>query len=157
MPISPKRLLLANNLHAKRWLGQHFLTDRQTAEKIVILSNVGPEDIVLEIGPGLGALTLPMAGTAKKIYTVEKDREIIPLLESELASDHITNVEVMIRHGRYGLERTHVAGPFFISDSISSGTSKRARISSILAVSSSSPMMSFSTNRLRSAVVVFSK
>jgi 16S rRNA (adenine1518-N6/adenine1519-N6)-dimethyltransferase len=95
MPISPKRLLLANNLHAKRWLGQHFLTDRQTAEKIVILSNVGPEDIVLEIGPGLGALTLPMAGTAKKIYTVEKDREIIPLLESELASDHITNVEVM--------------------------------------------------------------
>lgn len=95
MPTSPKKLLLANNIRAKRWLGQNFLSDNRTAERIVTLSNIGPEDTVLEIGPGLGALTLPMARTAKKIYTVERDQEIIPLLESELDAAHIDNVEVI--------------------------------------------------------------
>jgi 16S rRNA (adenine1518-N6/adenine1519-N6)-dimethyltransferase len=95
MPASPKNLLLTHKLYAKRWLGQNFLTDRQTPERIVTLSNIGPEDTVLEIGPGLGALTLPLARTAKKVYAVEKDQEIIPLLESELASAHISNVEVI--------------------------------------------------------------
>lgn len=101
MPTSPKKLLLANKLRAKRWLGQNFLADSRTAERIVTLSNIGPEDTVLEIGPGLGALTLPMARTAKKIYAVEKDQEIIPLLESELASEHINNVEVIAENILY--------------------------------------------------------
>ena len=101
MPTSPKKLLLAKKLRAKRWLGQNFLTDSRTAERIVTLSNIGPEDTVLEIGPGLGALTLPMARTAEKIYAVEKDKEIIPLLESELASEHISNVEVIAENILY--------------------------------------------------------
>ncbi len=101
MPTSPKKLLLTNKLRAKRWLGQNFLADIRTAERIVTLSNIGPEDTVLEIGPGLGALTLPMARTAKKIYAVEKDQEIIPLLESELSSEHINNVEVIAENILY--------------------------------------------------------
>lgn len=95
MRTSPRQLLSASSLRPKQRLGQNFLADPHTAEKIVRLSNVCPEDTVLEIGPGLGALTLPMARMVKKIYAVEKDREIIPLLASELNSEQITNVEII--------------------------------------------------------------
>jgi 16S rRNA (adenine1518-N6/adenine1519-N6)-dimethyltransferase len=95
MNASPRKLLSAQRLRAKAWLGQNFLTNPKTAEKIVRLSGICPDDTVLEIGPGLGALTLPMARIAEKIYAVEKDQEIIPLLAAELASEHITNVDII--------------------------------------------------------------
>ena len=89
---SPKKLLSEMNLRPKRWLGQNFLTDANTAKMIVTCSKIGPEDVVLEIGAGLGALTFPLAHTARKIYAVEKDRTLIPILESEIAARHFQNV-----------------------------------------------------------------
>ena len=95
MKTSPRKLLSAGNLRPKPWLGQNFLADPHAAEKIVRLSNVCPEDTVVEIGPGLGALTLPLARIASKVYAIEKDREIIPLLATELASEQIANVDII--------------------------------------------------------------
>ena len=89
---SPKKLLSALNLRPKRWLGQNFLTNADTAEMVVNCLKMGTEDVVLEIGAGLGALTLPLARTARKVYAVEKDRSLIPILESEIAAHQLKNV-----------------------------------------------------------------
>jgi 16S rRNA (adenine1518-N6/adenine1519-N6)-dimethyltransferase len=80
----PRTLLKAWNLYAKKQLGQNFLSDPSTAEMIVARSKITSDDTILEIGAGLGALTIPLARTARKVYAVEKDIQLIPLLKNEL-------------------------------------------------------------------------
>ena len=89
---SPRTLLTAWNLHPKKQLGQHFLSDPSTAEMITARSGIVPEDIVLEIGAGLGALTIPLARRAKKVYAVDTDSQMIELLKTELIANSISNV-----------------------------------------------------------------
>jgi 16S rRNA (adenine1518-N6/adenine1519-N6)-dimethyltransferase len=89
---SPRVLLAAWQMHAKKQLGQHFLENPAAAEMIVNRCRVVPEDVVLEIGAGLGALTIPVARIAKKVYAVEKDHKIISLLKTELTSNSLFNV-----------------------------------------------------------------
>ena len=93
----PGVILKAWNLHAKKQLGQNFLSDPQTAEMIVRRSGISKEDIVVEIGAGLGAMTIPLAMTAKKIYAIEKNRQLIPLLNAEILSNATekNNVEII--------------------------------------------------------------
>ena len=89
---SPRILLSSHGVYAKKQLGQHFLSDPSTADMIIDHSGISPEDIVLEIGAGLGALTIPLACTAEKVYAVEKDHRIIELLKTELHTLGISNV-----------------------------------------------------------------
>jgi len=89
---SPRTLLAVWRMHAKKQLGQHFLEDLTVSEMIVSSCRVMPEDVVLEIGAGLGALTVPVARIAKKVYAVEKDHKIISLLKTELTSNSLFNV-----------------------------------------------------------------
>jgi len=89
---SPRVLLAAWQMHARKQLGQHFLENPATSEMLVNRCRVMPEDIVLEIGAGLGALTVPVARIAKKVYAVEKDHKIISLLKTELALNSLFNV-----------------------------------------------------------------
>lgn len=93
--LSPKRLLNTSELRAKKALGQNFLTDLSTAMMIVEKSRLDPEAIVLEIGAGLGALTIPVAKTVRHVYAVEKDSSLVPVLENQLNSSHITNVTIL--------------------------------------------------------------
>jgi 16S rRNA (adenine1518-N6/adenine1519-N6)-dimethyltransferase len=93
--LSPKRLLNTSDLRAKKALGQNFLTDLSTAMMIVEKSRLEPEAVVLEIGAGLGALTIPVAKTVRHIYAVEKDSSLVPILEKQLDSSHITNVTIL--------------------------------------------------------------
>jgi 16S rRNA (adenine1518-N6/adenine1519-N6)-dimethyltransferase len=83
------------NLHAKKEMGQNFLSDRGIAEKIISRSHVTADDVVLEIGAGLGSLTLPLARNARKIYAVEKDSALLPPLKAELLAAKATNVIVL--------------------------------------------------------------
>jgi len=76
---SPKILLAAHNIHPKKQLGQNFIVDPAFTEMIVKRAGISPEDIILEIGAELGALTIPLARRAKKVFAVEKDRQIIPI------------------------------------------------------------------------------
>ena len=92
---SPKTLLVFHNIKPKKQLGQHFLTDQATAEMIVNRSGILPEDVVLEIGAGLGALTIPVARTAREIFAVEKDRKIIDILKTEILASNLSNVVIM--------------------------------------------------------------
>ena len=92
---SPNTLLKAWNIRADKRLGQNFLTDRSTAAKIVEHAKISPNDVVLEIGSGLGALTIPAARLAAKVYAVEKDSRLLALLKTELLTNNIINTTLM--------------------------------------------------------------
>jgi len=91
----PGELLKKNGLYAGKELGQNFLSNPATAQMIVDRTGVDKETTVLEIGSGLGAITLPLARACKQVVAVEKDRRIIPLLEEELADEGICNVTII--------------------------------------------------------------
>jgi 16S rRNA (adenine1518-N6/adenine1519-N6)-dimethyltransferase len=78
-------LLREHGLHASKGLGQNFLQDLTALEKIVETAGIQPDDVVLEIGPGLGSLTRYLALSAKSVMAVELDRELIPVLQTVLA------------------------------------------------------------------------
>ena len=92
---SPRALLSAWNLSPKKQFGQNFLSDPSTAEMIVSRAGISEEDIVLEVGAGLGALTVPIAMTANTVYAVEKDRNLLPVLHSELRAKNLDNILIL--------------------------------------------------------------
>jgi 16S rRNA (adenine1518-N6/adenine1519-N6)-dimethyltransferase len=61
-------------------LGQNFVTDAGTVQRITALAQLGPADVVLEVGPGFGSLTLPLLAAARRVIAVELD----PVLAAEL-------------------------------------------------------------------------
>jgi 16S rRNA (adenine1518-N6/adenine1519-N6)-dimethyltransferase len=89
---SPSILMKTWNLRPKKEMGQNFLADRGTADKIVARSGITAGDVVLEIGAGLGSLTLPIARTARKVYAIEKDSALLPPLSNELLASGADNV-----------------------------------------------------------------
>ncbi len=89
---SPRVLLGASNLRPRKQLGQNFLSDPSTAEMIVSRADILPDDIALEIGAGLGALTIPLARSAHTVYSIEKDHKLIELLKTELLVHNVSNV-----------------------------------------------------------------
>jgi 16S rRNA (adenine1518-N6/adenine1519-N6)-dimethyltransferase len=87
-PISPKQasdLLRAHGLRAQKRLGQNFLVDRNTLNRIVQAGEIQPDDPVLEIGGGLGALTIALAAAAQTVTSVEIDTHIEPILRAVTA------------------------------------------------------------------------
>jgi len=92
---APHNLLAAWDLKPKKQLGQNFLTQPATAEMIVARGGIGPDDVVLEIGAGLGALTLALAKSARAVLAVETDAQLIRLLETEVLAAGLANVTVI--------------------------------------------------------------
>jgi len=92
---SPRIILKAWNLRPQKRMGQNFLSDSKIAQQIVESAKVESQDVVLEIGAGLGALTIPIAQRAAKVLAVEKDRNLAKLLRNELAASGIVNVELL--------------------------------------------------------------
>lgn len=91
---SPRTLLTAWNLQAKKQLGQNFLSDANVARQIVKHAALTGHQVVLEIGAGLGAITLPAAAAARRLIAVDKDQQLIGLLRAELLTAGIDNVEI---------------------------------------------------------------
>jgi 16S rRNA (adenine1518-N6/adenine1519-N6)-dimethyltransferase len=73
-------LLAAHGLKPSRALGQHFLVDPNTARRIVRLADVAPGDRVLEVGPGLGSLTLALLDAGAHVTAVELDARLATVL-----------------------------------------------------------------------------
>jgi 16S rRNA (adenine1518-N6/adenine1519-N6)-dimethyltransferase len=84
---SPSTLLRRYGLQAKKSWGQCFLHDPSVLDRIVIAAGVGADDVVLEIGAGLGSLTARLAAAARRVIAVERDRELAEVLRAELGSD----------------------------------------------------------------------
>lgn len=79
-------------------LGQNFLVDKNIRDKIVEDSMIGPDDLVIEIGPGVGVLTQLLAAKANKVIAIEIDRNLIPILQETLAeypNTEIVNEDVL--------------------------------------------------------------
>lgn len=78
--------------------GQNFLIDAHVLDKIIAAAEVGPEDFVLEIGPGIGTMTQYLAEHAREVVAVEIDTHLIPILEETLCDyDNVTiiNADVL--------------------------------------------------------------
>ena len=87
------QLLSAHGLKPSRALGQNFVADPNTVRRIARLSGAGPGSDVLEIGAGLGSLTLALAETGARVVAVETDRHLFPVLRSVVEPTGVETLE----------------------------------------------------------------
>lgn len=88
-----QNLLRQNGIHPSKRLGQYFLIDKKILKKIIEVANLKPEDIVVEIGPGIGTLTIELTKRVKKVIAVEKDKRMCRILKETLRG--YKNVEIV--------------------------------------------------------------
>ena len=81
------------NFIFQKKFGQNFLIDTHVLDKIIRAAEIGKDDLVLEIGPGIGTMTQYLSCAAGKVIAVEIDRALIPILEDTL--DGYDNVRVI--------------------------------------------------------------
>lgn len=99
-PSEALRLMEAHGLAPRRADGQNFVVDANTVEKIVAAARLDPDDAVLEIGPGLGSLTVPLARAVRRVVAVEIDAGLVSALRERLAGLGLTGPDgVEIHHG----------------------------------------------------------
>ena len=90
------KILKENDIRLDRRKGQNYLIDSNILNKIVDYADLSTEDTVLEIGAGIGTLTIPLAERAKKVIAVEQDPKIASVLSRRLQELNILNVEVLV-------------------------------------------------------------
>ncbi len=101
-------------MRAKKHLGQHFLTSRAYAGRIVDAGAVNETDTVLEIGPGKGILTEVLLEKAGKVVVVEKDADMLPILQEKFKTDE-KNGRLKIIQGDIrdmSFETLSITGPY---------------------------------------------
>ncbi len=94
-PTMVREIIRTHGFHVRKSLGQNFLLDANIIERIVQQANLTEQDLVFEIGPGLGVLTRRLAKDAGKVIAVELDNHLLPILAETLAD--YPNAEVV--HG----------------------------------------------------------
>lgn len=72
--------------HFQKKFGQNFLIDTHVLDKIIAAAEIGPDDFVLEIGPGIGTMTQYLAEAAREVTAVEIDKNLIPILTDTLSA-----------------------------------------------------------------------
>lgn len=85
-PADVRRLLSDHGLRPSRALGQHFVADPNTVRRIVRLADVGHGSRVVEVGAGLGSLTLALARAGAEVVAVEVDQRLVPVLRGVVAA-----------------------------------------------------------------------
>ena len=86
-PRETRAVLEDFGLATKHRLGQNFLVNDEVIGKIVNLAELGPEDVVLEVGPGIGTLTVAMLARTRAVCSIEADRELEQVL-AQTCADH---------------------------------------------------------------------
>ena len=92
-PSRVRELLRVHGLAPRKAAGQNFVTDANTVRRIVAASGVGPGDVVLEIGPGLGSLTLGLLAVGARVVAIEIDAGMVTALAEVVG--HLDHVEVV--------------------------------------------------------------
>ena len=94
-PLATASALLARHgLSPKKSLGQNFLVDPRVQERIVATAELQAEDVVVEIGAGLGALTARLADVASRVIAIDRDAQLVAVLRTELADR--PNLEIVL-------------------------------------------------------------
>lgn len=92
-PIRTNDIMRKYKLRAKKSLGQNFLTSEKVLDDIVDASQLQPDEIAIEIGPGIGALTEKLAQVAEHVYAFEIDDSLMPVLADTLS--YYDNIDVI--------------------------------------------------------------
>ncbi|MCR4420343.1 MAG: 16S rRNA (adenine(1518)-N(6)/adenine(1519)-N(6))-dimethyltransferase RsmA [Clostridia bacterium] len=92
------------NLRPRPRRGQHFLVSRETVRRIVAAADLGPDDVVVEVGSGLGTLTRALAATAGRVVALEVDAGLLPVLGYTVGA--LANVRIVLADVR----RTSLSG-----------------------------------------------
>lgn len=90
------KILKENDIRLDRRKGQNYLIDSNILHKIVDYADLSIDDTVLEIGAGIGTLTIPLAEHAKKVIAVEQDPKIAAVLNRRIQELNISNVEILV-------------------------------------------------------------
>src|SRR3989344_2009817 len=90
-----QKLCRAYNIRPLRECGQNFLISRDVLDDMVEAADLKKDDIILEVGPGFGTLTLELAKRVKKVIAVEQDEILINTLQENLKKENINNVEII--------------------------------------------------------------
>lgn len=85
-PQSVKVALASLGIKPNRRLGQNFLVDERVRDRVIALAGIRPDETVLEVGPGLGALTEALAQRAQRVVAVEKDGRLVDFLTNAFAA-----------------------------------------------------------------------
>lgn len=89
----PRKFFRGEQAFPRKSLGQNFITDRRVIDRIVGAAEISADDKVLEIGPGMGALTVALAENAGRVIAIEKDERVIAPLRKLL--DAYPNTEIV--------------------------------------------------------------
>lgn len=123
-----KFLIKKYNITANKNLGQNFLVDDESIEKIVEASDLTPDDLVIEIGPGLGTLTQKLLDKAKKVVVIELDKKMIRVLQErfvlyknlEIINEDVLKVDLKAVIEKNGFKSAKVVAnlPYYITTPI---------------------------------------
>jgi 16S rRNA (adenine1518-N6/adenine1519-N6)-dimethyltransferase len=116
-----KLFLEENSLFLSKKMGQNFLVDKEVLEKIASAGNLTKKDVVLEIGAGIGNLTLILSEKAKKVVAIEKDEKLIPLLKEFTSKEkNIDIIDGDVLHYKNKLKDYKVVAnvPYYITSAI---------------------------------------
>lgn len=90
-----KELIRQFNIRANKNLGQNFLIDENIVRKIVEAADITPDDLVIEVGPGVGSMTTELCKNAGRVIAVEIDKYLIPALTKNVSE--FQNIEIINR------------------------------------------------------------
>ena len=90
-----KNILNKYGIKLNKTLGQNYLIDKNKRDQIINFGNLTKDDVVLEIGTGIGTLTIELAKRAGKVIAIEQDAKIANILSERLKEEKIDNVELI--------------------------------------------------------------
>ena len=90
-----KEILSKYGIKLNKNLGQNYLIDKNKRNQIISFGNINENDVILEIGTGIGTLTIELAKRAKKVIAIEQDENIYKILTKRLKDEKIDNVELI--------------------------------------------------------------
>ena len=95
MSKTTKDILNENGIKLNKNLGQNYLIDKNKRDQIIDFGNITKDDVILEIGAGIGTLTIELARKAQKVIAIEQDEKICNILAGRLKKENIDNVELI--------------------------------------------------------------